>query len=160
LAGLCTALFVHLRSVLHLPVPADAWPGCPLSFALFAGAALVCMSMIRDASDGRVGSVSNSRIVAGMSTWVRFAIGACAVYVALNFAWGLVGHGEKVYVTDGKAIAYASGVSHALSEGEYRDYLEWQVRIWSGHCLIFYLVPAFYFLLGPGAKRRVTLIAS
>jgi len=90
-----------------------------------------------------------------MPTWARVAIGACAVYVAVNFFWCVVFHGGKVHVSGGKAIAYASGVSRALSDVEYRDYLEWQMRMWSGHCLIFYLVPAFYFLCGPGAKMRV-----
>jgi len=110
--------------------------------------------MIRDAGDGRLGAVSNVRIVAGMPTWARLAIGVCAVYVAINFAWGLVGHGGKVRVSDGRAVAYVSGVSRVLSDGEYRDYLAWQVRLWSGHLLIFYLVPAFYFLCGPGAKEQ------
>lgn len=155
LAGFCAALSIHVRCILHLPVPEEIWRGCPLSFFLFVGAALVFMPMFRDASDGRIGGVSNSRIVAGMPTWARVAIGACAVYVAVNFFWCVVFHGGKVHVSGGRAIAYASGVSRVLSDVEYRDYLEWQMRMWSGHCLIFYLVPAFYFLCGPGAKMRV-----
>lgn len=155
LAGFCAALSIHVRSILHLPVPEEAWPGCPLSFALFAGVMLVFMPMISDANNGRLGRVSNSRIVAGMPTWVRVAIGACAVYVAINFVWCTVGHGEKLHFVDGKAVAYMSGVSHVLSDGEYRDYLAWQSRMWSGHLLIFYLLPACYFLCGSSAKGRV-----
>lgn len=154
LAGFCVALSIHVRTILHLPTPAESWAGCPLSFSLFAGAFLVFMPMIRDASDGRIGGVSNSRIVAGMPTWARVAIGVCAIYVAINFVWGLVGHGYKVNLSDGHAVAYASGASRRLSDGEYRDYLVWQARMWSGHLLIFYLVPAFYFLCGPGAKEK------
>jgi hypothetical protein len=154
LAGFCVALSIHVRTILHLPVPAESWPGCPLLFSLFAGVFLVFMPMIRDASDGRIGGVSNSRIVAGMPTWARVAIGVCAVYVAINFVWGLVGHDAKVHILNGKAIAYVSGVSHVLSDDEYRAYLEGEARMWSGHALIFYLVPAFYFLCGPGAKKR------
>lgn len=154
-AGFSAALCVHVRTVLHLPVPAEAWPGCPLSFLLFAGAFLVFMPMVRDASDGRIGGVSNSRIVAGMPTWAPIAIGVCAVYVAVNFGWCIVFHGEKVHMSGGRAIAYVSGASHVLSDGDYRDYLEWQMRMWSGHSLIFYLVPALYFLCGPGAKERI-----
>ena len=90
-----------------------------------------------------------------MPTWVRVAIGACGIYVALNFVWCTVGHSEKLHFIGGKAVAYISGVSHVLSDGEYRDYLTWQSRMWSGHLLIFYLLPACYFLCGPGAKGRV-----
>lgn len=154
LAGFCAALSIHVRTILHWPIPAESWAGCPLSFFLFAGALAVVMPMIRDASDGRIGSVSNSRIVAGMPAWARAAIGVCAVYVAITFVWSLVGHGAKVHVSNGKATAYASGVSRVLSDGEYRDYLEWEARMWSGYLLIFYLVPAFYFLCGPGAKAQ------
>jgi hypothetical protein len=155
LAGFCAALTIHVRAILNLPIPAESWPGCPLSFSLFAGAFLVFMPMVRDASDGRIGSVSNSRIAAGMPTWARAAIAVCAAYVALNFVWCLVAHGEKVHISNGKAIAFVSGVSRVLTDGEYRSYLEWQARFWSGHLLIFYLVPVFYFLCGPGAKGRV-----
>jgi hypothetical protein len=156
LAGFCTALFIHVRTILHLPVPVESWPGCPLSFSLFAGALLVVMPMIRDASDGRIGGISNSRLVAGMPTWARVAIGVCALYVALNFAWDLVGHGAKVRVLNGEAIAYASGVSRVLSDDEYRDYLACEARMWSGNALLFYLVPAFYFLCGPGAMDKAS----
>jgi hypothetical protein len=154
LAGFCVTLSIHVRTILHLPVPKEAWPGCPLSFALFFGAFLVFVPMVRDASDGRIGGVSNLRIVAGMPTWARATIGVCAVYVALNFVWCLVAHGEKVQVSNGKAVAYVSGVSRILTGTEYRDYLELQARFWSGHILIFYLVPVFYFLCGPGAEDK------
>ena len=91
-----------------------------------------------------------------MPTWARVAIGVCAVYVALNFAWDLVGQGAKVRVLNGEAIAYASGASRVLSDDEYRDYLAWEARMWSGNALLFYLVPAFYFLCGPGAKDKAS----
>jgi hypothetical protein len=154
LAGFCITLFIHARTILHLPIPTEFSAGFPLPFPLFVGVMLVFAPMILDAGDGRLGRVANSRLVAGMPTWARVAIGVCAAYVAINFVWIMVGHGYKVHVSDGKAVAYASGVSRALSDQEYRDYLEWQARMWSGHLLIFYLVPAFYFLCGPGAEGR------
>lgn len=154
LAGFCTTLFIHVRTILHLSIPTELSAGFPLPFPLFVGVMLVFGPMILDAGDGKLGRVSNSRLVAGMPTWARVAIGVCAVYVAINFVWFMVGHGYKVHVSDGKAVAYASGTSRTLTDQEYRDYLEWQARMWSGHLLIFYLAPAFYFLCGPGSKDK------
>lgn len=71
LAGFCTTVFIHVRTILHLPIPAEFSAGFPLPFPWFTGVMLVFAPMILDAGDGKLGRVSNSRLVAGMPARLR-----------------------------------------------------------------------------------------
>jgi len=87
------------------------------------------------------------KFLASMPRLAQYTIKAFFVYAAINFAlFFFLSKGGVPDVRDGKYVLHSHGnVIRELSEEEYEWQKAYVVRGFSGHWMIFYLVPALYF---------------
>jgi hypothetical protein len=149
--GLLAAAALHLMSFVPLPPLAGETP----ALALLAGAVLLLVAMLarlrrRGAPtrpwlrfrvyDGR----ALLSLVPERMRWLGFAM---ILYVVMNFVLSLVvGGGVTATASDGKFYLTAPGAPRReVSREEYEAQRRLTTRIFSGHLLLFYLVPLMYF---------------
>jgi hypothetical protein len=84
---------------------------------------------------------------APMPRWARYTVKAFFAYAFINFAlFFFLSRGGTPDVRDGKYVLHNHGnVIRELSEDEYELQTAYVVRGFSGHWMIFYLVPALFF---------------
>ena len=91
-----------------------------------------------------VGDVMN-----GMPIWARTTVVVVFAYAIINFilcAHLLAGGGPDI--VDGQHVLSSHGrVLAHITEGEYRLYKAYELRMFSGGWLLFYWLPGVYFLL-------------
>jgi hypothetical protein len=87
------------------------------------------------------------KFFAPMPHWAQYTIKAFFAYAAINFVlFFFLSKGGVPDVRDGKYVLHSHGnVIRELSEEEYESQNAYVVRGFSGHWMIFYLVPALYF---------------
>ena len=88
-----------------------------------------------------------NKIFADMPRWARYTIKAFFAYALINFAlFFFLSKGGTPEVRDGKYVLHNHGqVIRELSEDEYELQKAYVVRGFSGHWMVFYLVPALVF---------------
>ena len=88
-----------------------------------------------------------SKFLATMPRWVRYTVKAFFAYAIVNFAlFFFLSKGGVTDVRDGKYVLHNHGnVIRELTEDEYQLQNAYVLRGFSGHWMIFYLIPALYF---------------
>ena len=91
-----------------------------------------------------------NKFFATMPTWARYAVKAFFAYALINFVLFIVlSKGGAAEERDGKYVLQNHGkVIRELSEEEYELQEAYVIRGFSGHWMIFYLVPALFFRYG------------
>lgn len=145
-AGFFAALVVHCLTFVPIDVEA-AWPGVWL---LHFGIFVVFVPFVF-ASRRAVGRLGHTDLRAMLPGWAGALLACVFGYAILNFGLMIVhtgggspseSHGTFVLENHGRFV-------RQLSEAEYHLQKAYVVRGFSGHWLVFYLVPALYFLFGP-----------
>ena len=87
------------------------------------------------------------KLFAPMPRWAQYIIRGFFIYALINFAlFFFLSHGGTPEVRDGKYVLHSHGqVIRELSEEEYEHQNAYVLRGFSGHWMIFYLLPALYF---------------
>jgi hypothetical protein len=87
------------------------------------------------------------KFFAPMPIWARYVVKAFFAYALINFAlFFFLSKGGVPEVREGKYVLHNHGdVIRELSEDEYELQKAYVVRGFSGHWMVFYLIPALYF---------------
>jgi hypothetical protein len=82
--------------------------------------------------------------------WANTLITVVFIYAIVNFVvFMFLSHGGVPAIRDGQFILHSHGkLVRVLTEKEYHVQRAYVVRGFSGHWLVFYLVPALFFLFG------------
>jgi hypothetical protein len=140
--GFFTSLIVHLSTFLGIN-PARFGPGV---WVLHVGMFAVLVPMIFD--QGRMEKKTFQReIFSALPGWARHLISVFFVYAIINLALFVFLSGRGVpSERDGKYALHSHGsVIRELSEEEYDRHKAYELRAFSGHWMVFYLIPALYF---------------
>ena len=87
-------------------------------------------------------------MLAALPHWARYAITGFFAYAFLNFAlFFFLSEGGSSAIRDGKYVLHSHGqIIRELSEQEYELQRAYELRGFSGHWMLFYLLPAVYSL--------------
>jgi hypothetical protein len=145
-AGFVLVAALHLASFLPLPPLAGDAP----ALALLAGAFVLLVAML--ARLGRAGAPTRpwrrwrvydgGALVSLVPMRMRWLAFATVLYVSMNFLLSLAaGAGLSASATDGTGPAEPREESRREDQARHRV----TMRLFSGHLLLFYLVPLLYF---------------
>ena len=141
-AGFFTSLLVHLTTFFGIdPSKHVSWV-----WALHLGVFIVFIPMLF--VQGLVPKKDFwAKVFAAMPRWAGYAVKALFAYAVINFVLFLfLSKGGVPDVRDGKYVLHNHGeVIRELSEDEYELQKAYVVRGFSGHWMVFYLVPALTF---------------
>ena len=143
LIGFLTSLFVHLITFFGI----DPSKHVPWVWVLHLGIFVVFIPMVFFQGMASRKDFWN-KIFAALPRWAGYTIKAFFAYAIINFAlFFFLSRGGVPDVRDGKYVLHSHGqVIRELSENEYEWQKAYVVRGFSGHWMIFYLVPALVFL--------------
>lgn len=146
LVGFLLALVVHIATVCGV----DVSDTVPYVWALHVGIFLAFAPMVVSAS--RRG-INAGEILGGLPVWAIVLEGAVFAYLFVNAGLCLrVTQGGNAFMIGGQYILASHGhVLAHLTEAQYHLQRAYQVRLFSGFWLPFYLAPALYFL-GVGTR--------
>jgi hypothetical protein len=142
LTGFFSSLFVHLTTFFGI----DPSKHVPWFWGLHLGIFVVFIPMLF--VQGLTPRKDFwSKIFAAMPRWARYTTKAFFAYALINFAlFFFLSRGGVPDVRDGKYVLHNHGqVIRELSEDEYELQKAYVVRGFSGHWMVFYLVPALVF---------------
>lgn len=151
-AGFCLSLLVHLTTFLGI----DPARRVPFVWALHIGIFVSFVPMVLAQQSPRRGDFWQ-KLMSRLPTWQRYAVKGLFAYTVINFAlFFYLSSGATPQERDGKYVLLNHGtLIRELSADEYERQNAYIVRGFSGHWMIFYLVPALYFLprkTGPGGE--------
>ena len=142
LVGLFSSLFVHLSTFFGI----DPSKHVPWVWVLHLGIFVVFFPMVfvqglKSRKDFW------SKIFAAIPRWARYTIKFFFAYTIINFAlFFFLSQGGTPEVRDGKYVLHNHGqVIRELSKNEYEWQRAYVIRGFSGHWMVFYLVPALVF---------------
>jgi hypothetical protein len=145
--GLVLSLIVHVAAVRG----ADVGSAHPQVWSLHVGIFVVFLPFVLASRTvfGKKRTWAQMKV-----TYPRWLIGAgivLMVYVMANFALGMWAlDGGSPEIRDGQYVLQQHGrLLRVLSSDEYRAYKAWEVRMFSGHWLIFYFMPFAFFAFTP-----------
>ncbi len=144
--GFLAALIVHALTFTHI----DLMALFPYVWSLHIGIFVVFFPFIWSARKSLGAGATTKNLLAGFPRWASVAVIAVFVYAILNFAvFFYLSEGGVPDIKNGEFILHSHGrlIRH-LSEDEYHVKKAYELRGFSGHWLLFYLLPALYFLLG------------
>ncbi|MFN7995126.1 MAG: hypothetical protein U0Q18_16075 [Bryobacteraceae bacterium] len=142
LLGLGTAVVVHVATALGIDVCAQL----PAVWLLHFGAILIFGAFVLSA---RTRQIKLANILDRLPAWVLALFGITVAYVVVNsfFSLHISGDGsaeksggQYVLMTHGRLLAY-------LTEKEFHTHRAAELRFFSGGWLLFYAMPAIYFLM-------------
>jgi hypothetical protein len=119
------------------------WPASPFEWGLHLGIFVVFIPMAiyqrRNPGKDHWRTFDDA-----MPRWARYAVIGFFAYALINFAlFFLLSEGGVPAVRDGKYVLHNHGkVIRELSEDEYELQKAYVLRGFSGHWMVFYLVPA------------------
>ncbi len=144
LAGFLVSLAVHLEALRGVDVQ-GAFPHVML---LHMGVFLVFGPFVLMSRSDFTGMQSMWQLAAGLPRWAAVLGGLIFVYALVNFALFMIGNQGNPSMSHGKYLLLDHGrLIHELSASQYAASKANEVRGFSGHWLVFYGVPAAYFLL-------------
>ena len=152
LTGFFISLLVHLTTFFGI----DPSKHAPWVWVLHLGIFAVFLPMIFVQGVAPKKDFWN-KIFAVIPRWARYTIKAFFAYGIINFAlFFFLSKGGVPEVRDGKYVLHNHGqVIRELSENEYDWQKAYIVRGFSGHWMVFYLVPAMVFWYrGESAHRE------
>jgi hypothetical protein len=144
LTGFSLSLIVHITTVAGVDVaslfPAVLW--------LHVGAILIFIPTVlssRKALANRAGRFSFSGV---LPPWANAVFAIVVGYIMVNFLVSahLMGNGSAAIVQGRYVLQNHGRLVDYLSEREYHLHKAYELRLFSGGWLIFYLLPAVYFL--------------
>jgi hypothetical protein len=141
-AGFFASLLVHLTTFLGV----DPSRYVPWIWGLHIGIFVVFIPMV--VAQGRNRRKDYwQKVFAPMPLWARYLLRALFFYAIINFALFLfLSRGGVPDVRDGKYVLHNHGqVIRELSAEEYERQKAYVLRGFSGHWMVFYLLPALYF---------------
>ena len=151
--GFLISLIVHLTTFFGI----DPAKHVPWVWVLHLGIFIAFIPMLLTAinlNSGSQGALPSprkkdfwSKFLATLPRWVRYTIKAFFAYAIINFAvFFFLSKGGVPDVRDGKYVLHNHGdVIRELTEDEYQLQNAYVLRGFSGHWMIFYLIPALYF---------------
>jgi len=142
LIGFAMSLVAHALTYAGI----DVSRGMPLVWALHIGAMIAFGAMI---IVSRRNSSPNGFVLPDWPAWAYMLLVAATLYAAFNFMhfFTLNEGGTPEIVADGYALSDHGRVIRTLTEAEYWRQKAYVLRAFSGHWMIFFLVPALYFAL-------------
>jgi hypothetical protein len=142
LTGFFASLFVHLTTFFGI----DPSKRIPWVWVLHVGI-FICFIPMLFVQRLAPGKDFWSKIFAAMPRWARYTIKAFFAYAMINFAlFYFLSKGGVPGVRDGKYVLQNHGeVIRELSENEYELQKAYVLRGFSGHWMVFYLLPAIVF---------------
>ena len=142
LTGFFASLLIHLTTFLGI----DPAKHVPWVWGLHLGIFIVFIPMLLVQGLTPKKEFWN-KFFALMPIWARYAIKAFFAYALINFAlFFFLSKGGVPEVREGKYVLHNHGdVIRELSEDEYELQKSYVVRGFSGHWMVFYLIPALYF---------------
>ena len=150
--GFLASLVVHGMTFAGV----DVMDGFPFAWLLHLGIFAVFVPFFLSAR-AKYGSSADPKLCFSESPpwakWLALAVGA---YAFVNFALFMhFNEGGVPEIENGKFVLKNHGaVIRPLTESEYRLQNAYVARGFSGHWLVFYLVPALYFLTQTPARRE------
>ncbi len=142
LIGFFSSLFVHLSTFFGI----DLSKHVPWVWVLHLGVFVIFIPMVFVQG---LGSRKDfwRKIFAAIPRWARYTIKAFFAYALINFAlFFFLSEGGVPDVREGKYVLHNHGqVIRELSENEYELQKAYVLRGFSGHWMVFYLVPAIVF---------------
>jgi hypothetical protein len=152
--GFCASAVVHGSSFLDpMPVGMDrAWP---LHIGIFL--VFIPMLLMQRRRSGTARPRSLPEAFPHAPRWMVLAVGALGAYAVVNFVAGmlLLGafSGEKIVDQNGQHVALRNrAVARTVGEAEYQQHQAREVRLFSGHWMLFYWVAAVG--IADGLRRR------
>jgi hypothetical protein len=149
--GLCTSLIVHLltyKSVDVFDLYPDAW-------LLHVGGLVVMFAAAVSLRNKYGGSLTYQEIPkAALPAWAWRMTYAAGIYTVVNFALFLYNvEGGSPDIRDGRYVLANHGkIIRELTEDEYHIQRVYVARGFSGHWILFYLLPALYFGCSSNAR--------
>ncbi|MGE4070668.1 MAG: hypothetical protein AB7E72_05785 [Lysobacterales bacterium] len=146
LVGFVCALAVHLGTFLTAGLQPDLSSVWPLHAGLFA----VFIPMVFSLRKRFGKSPDQRQILSVLPRWAIRSIAVVFAYVVVNFAVFVyhTHNGSPGVRGDSFVIEEHGRVVQEISESQYLQLQAYVSRGFSGHWLLFYLVPALYFLAG------------
>ena len=137
-----SSLFVHLSTFFGI----DLSKHIPWVWVLHLGIFVVFIPMLFVQGLAPKKDFWN-KIFATIPRWARYTFKAFFAYALINFAlFFFLSEGGVPDVRDGKYVLHNHGqVIRELSENEYKLQKAYVLRGFSGHWMVFYLVPAIVF---------------
>jgi hypothetical protein len=142
ITGFFSSLLVHLSTFWGI----DPAKHVPWVWVLHLGIFVVFIPMIMGQGSAPKKEFWN-KTFAAIPRWASYTIKAFFAYAIINFAlFFFLSEGGVPDVRDGKYVLHNHGhVIRELSENEYEWQKAYVVRGFSGHWMIFYMVPAIVF---------------
>lgn len=141
--GFFISLIVHLTTFFGIN-PAKY---IPLVWGLHVGIFMVFFPMLFVQRSAPKKKDVWAMLFAPIPRWARYAVKAFFVYAFINFAlFFFLSRGGTPDVRDGKYVLHNHGtVIRELSKDEYELQNAYILRGFSGHWMVFYLIPALFF---------------
>jgi hypothetical protein len=149
--GLCASLIVHLLTYKLV----DVFYLFPEAQLLHIGMFVGVLAMLVSLRNKYGGSLTQQDIPkAALPAWAWRLVYAAAIYTAVNFALFFSNSvGGSPDIRDGRyVLADHAKIIRELSEDEYHIQQAYVARGFSGHWILFYLLPALYFGCSSNAR--------
>lgn len=162
LIGFAIIIIIHLLTFLGIGLFVMT---SQLSIVMFIGAFAVFVSMVFAAMqlnlDYRSPEAHQNnwrKILAPIPIWGQRLITICGVYATINFFLipivSPIGPGNVIDRGGKYFLETETKVVRELSMEEYHQHQIYMTRSWSGHLMIFYLLPGLFFLYHTPSRRR------
>ena len=145
LVGLTCALAVHALTFIPFRIDTDM----PQVWLLHLGVFVVFLPLVFALRRAYGENLSKAQLYSILPRWANTLVILTFAYVFLNFALFIFRtEGGSPEVRDGFYVLQSHGkVIRELSYAEFKLYQAYVLRGFSGHWLVFYLVPTLYFLV-------------
>jgi hypothetical protein len=144
--GFLAALIVHALTF----APIDLTALFPYVWSLHVGIFVVFFPFVWCARKSLGAGPTTKNLLARFPRWASVAVIVVFVYAIVSFAvFFYLSEGGAPDIRNGQFILHSHGklIRH-LSEDDYHLKKAYELLGFSGHWLMFYLLPALYFLLG------------
>ena len=152
LIGFFSSLFVHLTTFFGI----DPSKHVPWVWVLHVGIFVAFIPMVLVQGWAPKNDFRN-KMFASIPRWAGYALKFFCAYAAINFILFLMlsRGGGVPEVHDGKHVLQGKGWVQELSEKEYEWQKAYAVRGFSGHWMIFYLLPALVLWYRPESDLQI-----
>jgi hypothetical protein len=144
LVGFLASLIVHFQALMGIDVASSV----PSVWFLHGGIFVVFLPFVLLSRKDFTGNKSLFAMAKGLPRWVAALGGVIFVYAIINFAVFMVNtDGGSPVAENGRYLLMEHGkLIREITATEFAAFKANEVRGFSGHWLVFYFVPAAYFL--------------
>ena len=153
LAGFLLSLVVHVQALMGMDVASSI----PSVWFLHVGIFVVFLPFVLLSRKDFASNGSLFGMAKGLPLWVAMLGGGIFFYALVNFALFMVHtEGGNPTFENGKYLLMEHGkLIREITAAEYSAFKVNEVRGFSGHWLVFYFVPAAYFLFWRAPSARL-----